>query len=299
MQVEVKRALPRKEKQNLSSGDPSTNGTNGSHSFSGPESCKTKKIFVGGLPATLTNEEFAKYFQNYGGITDAVIIFDQCTGRPRGFGFITFDTEDAVDKVLEKNFHELNNKLVEVKRALRKESNPGNGAPGRKSYTYSCHGVNSPFGSQIESSIMSQLQPVVSYLPYSYYDALSFGYDFTNSAFYGTYGFGNHGNSYYIQGPGAWLYNVNAGYGAASPWSIGPLNHSKSGIHISRNQGYQHGNYHGSDVSYTDSAKGNKVSNSTDGTYMAKSSIISSATATEQHVASDALETPGESNVSS
>lgn len=260
----------------MRSGDPSTNG---SHSFSGPESCKTKKIFVGGLPATLTDEEFTKYFQNYGGVTDAVIIYDQCTGRPRGFGFITFDTEDAVDKVLEKTFHELNNKLVEVKRALRQEANPGNGAHGRKSDSYSSYGVNSPFGSQIESSIISQLQPAVGYLPYSCYDAFGFGYGFTNSAFYGPYIFGNYGNSY-LHGPGAWLYNVNAGYG-------------------SRNQGYRHGNYHGNDVSYTDFAKSNKVSNSRGGTYVAKSSIISSAAATGQHVVSDALETSGESNVSS
>lgn len=258
--VEVKRALPREEKQNLRSGDPSTDG---SHSFSGPWNCKTKKIFVGGLPATLTDEEFTKYFQNYGDVTDVVIMFDQCTGRPRGFGFITFDTEDAVDKVLEKTFHELNNKLVEVKRALPKEANSGYAAHGRKSDSYSANGVNSPFDSQIESSTILPLLPAASYFPYSCYGALGYGYGFTNSAFYGTYGFGNYGNialAYgnqtapnssffnsctglekgqwsYLHGSGAWIYNVNAGYGATAPWSTEPLSHSKNGIHRSRNQG--------------------------------------------------------------
>lgn len=40
------------------------------------------------------------------------------------FGFITFDSDDAVDRVLHKTFHELNGKLVEVKRAVPKEISP-------------------------------------------------------------------------------------------------------------------------------------------------------------------------------
>ncbi|GFY82791.1 RNA-binding (RRM/RBD/RNP motifs) family protein [Actinidia rufa] len=53
------------------------------------------------------------------------IIYDQNTQRPRGFGFISFDTEDAVDRVLRKTFHDLSGKQVEVKHALPKDANPG------------------------------------------------------------------------------------------------------------------------------------------------------------------------------
>jgi RNA-binding protein Musashi len=52
-------------------------------------------------------------------------MYDHNTQRPRGFGFITYDSEDAVDKALHKNFHELNGKMVEVKRAVPKEQSPG------------------------------------------------------------------------------------------------------------------------------------------------------------------------------
>lgn len=52
-------------------------------------------------------------------------MYDHNTQRPRGFGFITYDSEEAVDKVLFKTFHELNGKMVEVKRAVPKELSPG------------------------------------------------------------------------------------------------------------------------------------------------------------------------------
>lgn len=52
-------------------------------------------------------------------------MYDHNTKRPRGFGFITYDSEEAVDKVLLETFHELNGKMVEVKRAVPKELSPG------------------------------------------------------------------------------------------------------------------------------------------------------------------------------
>ncbi|KAL1815310.1 hypothetical protein ACET3Z_017884 [Daucus carota] len=56
---------------------------------------------------------------------DVVVMYDHNTRRPGGFGFITYDSEEAVDRVLHKSFHELNGKMVEVKRAVPKELSSG------------------------------------------------------------------------------------------------------------------------------------------------------------------------------
>ena len=61
---------------------------------------RTSKIFVGGIPPNTTNESFRATFLQFGNILDHNLMFDKETGKPRGFGFITFETEDAGRKAL-------------------------------------------------------------------------------------------------------------------------------------------------------------------------------------------------------
>lgn len=123
--VEVKKAIPRSgpKNQQQSNGLCESSGSNDSIK----NQIRTKKIFVGGLSASLTEEEFKNYFERFGTITDVVVMHDSTTHRPRGFGFITFASEDSVENVVRNSFHELNGRLVEVKRAVPKEENNSNG----------------------------------------------------------------------------------------------------------------------------------------------------------------------------
>ncbi|KAE8668716.1 Heteroproteinous nuclear ribonucleoprotein 1 [Hibiscus syriacus] len=132
--VEAKKAVPRDD-QNIMS-----RSTSSIHGSPGPG--HARKIFVGGLASTVTESDFKKYFDQFGNITDVVVMYDQKTQRPRGFGFITYDSEEAVGKVLLKNFHELNGKMVEVKRAVPKELSPGPSRSPLGGYNYGLNRFN-------------------------------------------------------------------------------------------------------------------------------------------------------------
>ncbi|CAA2971953.1 heterogeneous nuclear ribonucleo 1-like [Olea europaea subsp. europaea] len=105
-QVEIKRTIPK--------------GAAESKDF------KTKKIFVGGIPTSVTEDEFKNFFSNYGKVVEHEIIRDHVTQRSRGFGFIVFDNEQVVDNLLtDGNMIDMNGTQVEIKKAEpKKPSNP-------------------------------------------------------------------------------------------------------------------------------------------------------------------------------
>ncbi|KAK7373277.1 hypothetical protein VNO80_06677 [Phaseolus coccineus] len=114
-QVEIKRTIPR--------------GAVGSNS----KDFRTKKIFVGGIPSTVSEDEFRDFFTRYGEVKDHQIMRDHSTNRSRGFGFITYDSEEAVDDLLAVgNKIEFAGAQVEIKKAEPKKPNPP--APSSKRY---------------------------------------------------------------------------------------------------------------------------------------------------------------------
>jgi len=74
-----------------------------------------KKIYVGGLLLHLTYREL-EYFESIGAVTNARVVYDEENKKSRGFGFVTFDSEDVVHNVLQKSDLEMENRLLMVGR---------------------------------------------------------------------------------------------------------------------------------------------------------------------------------------
>lgn len=199
----MKRAIPRSEQQSQQQHNRGLSRNNIRTNSRSNDQFRTKKIFVGGLSANLTEEEFRSYFEKFGRITDVVVMHDNLTHRPRGFGFITFDSEDSVEEVMQKNFHELTGKLVEVKRAVPKDG-----------ISSSSIGYNGRLGGGRSPNFNSYQQG--SYAPYN----SRFGYfptGYGNVAGY-PYGAGIFGGGYPSGGYGGIGYGLTP-IAPRSPWT--------------------------------------------------------------------------------
>eukprot|EP00408_Alexandrium_pacificum_P027735 CAMPEP_0171205984 /NCGR_PEP_ID=MMETSP0790-20130122/26829_1 /TAXON_ID=2925 /ORGANISM="Alexandrium catenella, Strain OF101" /LENGTH=105 /DNA_ID=CAMNT_0011671515 /DNA_START=51 /DNA_END=365 /DNA_ORIENTATION=- len=90
------------------------------------------KVFVGGLPRNVSEADLTAYFERFGAITDVVVMKDRETGEPRGFGYVTYDNPESVDKVIERHSdHRIHDKWVDVKRPTPKGSTPESGSKGK------------------------------------------------------------------------------------------------------------------------------------------------------------------------
>jgi len=87
-----------------------------------------KKIFVGGLSWDTNDQGLNQAFSRFGGIEEAKVITDRETGRSRGFGFVTFDTEEAVQEAVnEMNGTELDGRTIKVDHATERGRGGGGG----------------------------------------------------------------------------------------------------------------------------------------------------------------------------
>jgi RNA recognition motif-containing protein len=61
----------------------------------------TKKIYVGNLPYTATEDDVRQLFEKFGEIQSVKIIMDNMTGRPKGFGFVEMSSNEDATKAIE------------------------------------------------------------------------------------------------------------------------------------------------------------------------------------------------------
>ncbi|MEM9553893.1 MAG: RNA-binding protein [Acidobacteriota bacterium] len=61
----------------------------------------SKRIYVGNLPFSATDDEVREVFEAYGEVTSVSLIGDRETGRPRGFGFVEMADGAQADEAIE------------------------------------------------------------------------------------------------------------------------------------------------------------------------------------------------------
>uniref|UniRef100_A0A8C8M1Q5 DAZ-associated protein 1 n=1 Tax=Oncorhynchus tshawytscha TaxID=74940 RepID=A0A8C8M1Q5_ONCTS len=74
-----------------------------------------RKLFVGGLDWSTTQETLRNYFSQYGEVVDCVIMKDKTTNQSRGFGFVKFKDPNCVRTVLETKPHNLDGRNIDPK----------------------------------------------------------------------------------------------------------------------------------------------------------------------------------------
>jgi RNA recognition motif-containing protein len=86
------------------------------------------RLYVGNLPYAVTELDLRDLFGSIGTVTDAKIVTDRETGRPRGFGFVEMSTEDEARKAIEEvNGRDVQGRQVAVKEAEDRRGGGGGG----------------------------------------------------------------------------------------------------------------------------------------------------------------------------
>lgn len=76
------------------------------------------RLYVGNLPEDLSRQELEAVFADEGDSLSIKIITDRKTNKCRGFGFVTVNSEEKADEIIEKfNGYQLKDNALKVERA--------------------------------------------------------------------------------------------------------------------------------------------------------------------------------------
>jgi RNA recognition motif-containing protein len=91
----------------------------------------SSKIYVGGLPYSVTEGQLQEIFSAHGTVESARVISDKLTGRSRGFGFVEMSSGAEAQKAIDAlNGTELEGRTLTVNEARPQAPRPGGGGGG-------------------------------------------------------------------------------------------------------------------------------------------------------------------------
>ncbi len=98
----------------------------------------SKKLYVGNLPYSATNESLAEAFSECGSVESVKVITDRDSGRSKGFAFIEMSTDtEATNSIRRFNGTDLDGRAINVSEAKPQAPRDGGSRGGfnsRRSY---------------------------------------------------------------------------------------------------------------------------------------------------------------------
>ena len=90
----------------------------------------SQKIYVGNLSFRSDETSLRNHFANCGEITEVHIVLDRATGRSKGFAFVSFGDESAVESAIKLSGQELDGRPLRIDRATGESRAPRTGGGG-------------------------------------------------------------------------------------------------------------------------------------------------------------------------
>lgn len=112
-------------------------GPSQSRSRGRDKECKlSKKLYVGNLPFSATEDELRGVFERHGSVDSVNVITDRETGRARGFAFVEMSDENAANEAIRAlDDSEMGGRNIRVNEAQdRQRGGGGGGRGGRDRY---------------------------------------------------------------------------------------------------------------------------------------------------------------------
>jgi len=84
-----------------------------------------KKLYVGGLPYSTSEDELREAFSQAGAVESAVVIMDKMSGRSKGFGFVEMSSDEGAQKAIDLwNGKDFGGRTLTVNEARPMEERP-------------------------------------------------------------------------------------------------------------------------------------------------------------------------------
>ena len=88
----------------------------------------SNKLYVGGLPYSVTDGQLQEIFSAHGTVESARVITDRMTGRSRGFGFVEMSSQSEAQEAIQAlNGNELEGRTLTVNEARPQQQRSGGG----------------------------------------------------------------------------------------------------------------------------------------------------------------------------